>query len=41
LYNRYARGESGGKWTLAGEIFGEQFEDQFWERPRKYNEFFN
>ena len=39
LFKLYAEGKLGGKWSLVGEIFGEQFETEFWKRPRKYKEF--
>lgn len=41
LFEKYADGKAGGRWTHVGEIFGEQFVTQFWERPGQYNKSFN
>ncbi len=40
LFERYANGESNGRWTHVGEVFGEQFITPFWKRSGQYNKLF-
>jgi len=40
LFELYADGNAKGRWTHVGEVFGQQFETPFWERPGWNNKTF-